>query len=102
MPLPQKLTTSSIMTDQTRGRNKKVNNCGAESIEPLEGISVKDAGQRGGRATLESQGADFFRRIGKKGGQRTKELYGDLLSKFGKKGGRPKRPNLEDMGGENR
>ena len=66
-----------------------------------EEITVAEAGRRGGRATLESQGADFFRRIGKKGGQRTAELYRELLSEFARKGGRPRRRALdESMGGE--
>ena len=65
-----------------------------------EVISVAEAGRRGGHATLENQGTEFFRRIGKRGGQRTKELYGELLSEFGKKGGRPRRPTLDGSAGE--
>lgn len=63
-------------------------------------VTVREAGARGGRSTLERQGVEFFREIGKKGGQRTKELYGELLSEFGKKGGRPKRPTLDESAGE--
>ena len=59
-------------------------------------ISVREAGRKGGQATLRNQGNEFFRQIGKKGGKRTAELYRDLLSEFGKKGGRPKRPALND------
>lgn len=65
-----------------------------------EEITVVEAGQRGGRSTLKRQGVQFFKKIGKKGGQRTKELYGELLSEFGKKGGRPKRPTLHNSMGE--
>jgi general stress protein YciG len=61
-----------------------------------ESISVKEAGRRGGYATLETQGVDFFKKIGKKGGQRTKELYGELLSQLGKNSGRPRRPTLDE------
>jgi len=63
-------------------------------------ITVKEAGRRGGRATLESQGREFFSRIGKKGGQRTAELYRGLLKEFGRKGGRPRRPTLDEYMGE--
>jgi len=63
-------------------------------------ITVRQAGARGGRATLQNQGADFFKRIGKKGGKRTAELYRELLSEFGKKGGRPRRPALNESLGE--
>jgi len=63
-------------------------------------ITVREAGAHGGRSTLEHQGVEFFREIGKKGGQRTKELYGELLSEFGKRGGRPKRPTLDGSAGK--
>ena len=65
-----------------------------EKIEQT--ISVREAGRKGGQATLRNQGNEFFRKIGKKGGKRTAELYRDLLSEFGKKGGRPKRPALNE------
>lgn len=56
------------------------------------GMSVNEAGRRGGLATLENHGRDFYRQIGKKGGERTAELYRDLLRQFGQRGGRPRRP----------
>lgn len=76
-------------------------NSQAEIIESLESISVKEAGRRGGRATRDRYaGTGFYQRIGAKGGKRQKELYADLLAEFGRRGGRPKRPNLEDSVGE--
>lgn len=63
-------------------------------VETSGGISVQEAGRRGGTATLEKQGVNFFREIGRKGGRRTAELYGDLLREFAKRGGRPRRPAL--------
>ncbi len=63
-------------------------------------ITVKEAGGRGGRATLENQGRDFFKRIGRKGGRRTAELYRQMLIELGKKGGRPRRPTLGEYKGE--
>lgn len=63
-------------------------------------ISVSEAGRRGGRATLENHGTDFFKKIGRKGGHKTAKLYANLLSDFGKLGGRPKRPNLDITLGE--
>ena len=69
-------------------------------MKDKEEITVAEAGRRGGRATFKNQGADFFRRIGTKGGQRTKELYADLLKQFGKKGGRPRRPTFDQSMGE--
>ena len=49
-----------------------------------EEISVKVAGRRGGTTTRDRYGSDFYRRIGKKGGERTRELYAELLKEFGK------------------
>lgn len=76
-------------------------NSQAEIIESLESISVKEAGRRGGHATRDRyQGTGFYQRIGRKGGKRQKELYADLLAEFGRRGGRPRRPNLNESMGE--
>jgi len=71
-------------------------------VEISDGISVQEAGRRGGKSTLEHQGVAFYREIGRKGGQRTAQLYSDLLSEFGKRGGRPRRPTLDEPMGEKR
>ena len=65
-----------------------------------EEISVKAAGRRGGTTTRERYGSDFYRRIGRMGGERTRALYAELLKEFGKKGGRPRRPTLDEYMGE--
>lgn len=67
-----------------------------------EAITVVEAGRRGGTMTRERHGIEFYRRIGARGGQITKKRWGHLFSQFGKKGGRPRRPSLEDMGEKNR
>ena len=72
-------------------------------VEVSIGITVQEAGRRGGHATRDRyQGTGFYQRIGKKGGWRTAELYHHLLAEFGRRGGRPRRPVLEDMGEKNR
>jgi len=63
-------------------------------------LSVAEAGRRGGCKTLERYGRDHFRAIGRKGGERTKELYAELLREFGSRGGRPQRPDLDEAMGE--
>jgi general stress protein YciG len=63
-------------------------------------ITVQEAGRRGGQATLQNQGRNYFQKIGRKGGKRTAELYQELLREFGKKGGRPRRPVLNELMGE--
>jgi general stress protein YciG len=60
-------------------------------------ITVAEAGRRGGQSTLKNQGVEFFQKIGKKGGKRTAQLYRELLAEFGKRGGRPRRPALDDV-----
>jgi len=65
-----------------------------------EQITVAEAGRRGGKSTLERRGTAFFREIGAKGGKRQKELYSDLLSEFGRRGGRPRHPSLNKPEGE--
>jgi len=71
-------------------------NSEADVVEASGAISVKEAGARGGRSTLERRGTEFFREIGAKGGRKRAELYRDLLAEFGRRGGRPRRPNLEN------
>lgn len=65
-----------------------------------EDISVKIAGRRGGTITRNRYGSDFYRRIGKLGGERTHELYAEALKECGRRGGRPKRPSLDEYLGE--
>jgi general stress protein YciG len=78
----------------------KLKSCGAENqLEVGGGISVQEAGRRGGLRTAE-RGSEFFRKIGMKGGQRTAEVYGQLLAQFGRRGGRPRRPTLSESTGE--
>jgi general stress protein YciG len=63
-------------------------------------MTVQEAGRRGGLTTLDNQGRAFFSRIGKKGGKRTAQLYRELLSEFGKQGGRPRRLGPEEYTGK--
>ena len=69
-----------------------------KSETPEDGLqmTVQEAGRRGGCKTLERRGIQFLRNIGRKDGQRTAELYGELLKEYGRKGGRPRRPTLND------
>jgi general stress protein YciG len=71
-----------------------------DDLNEDSGLTVKQAGQRGGSRTLERHGREHFQVIGRKGGKRTAELYRELLSDFGKRGGRPRRPALDEYMGE--
>lgn len=70
-------------------------------VEASDQITCREAGRRGGTATRDRfAGTDFYQRIGAKGGKRQKELYSDLLAEYGRLGGRPRRPSLNEHVGE--
>ncbi|MBA7691210.1 hypothetical protein ES703_99752 [subsurface metagenome] len=73
----------------------------AEIIETSSAITVKEAGRRGGLSTsARYRSTGFYQRIGRMGGKKFAALYRDLLSEFGKRGGRPRRPSLNESVGE--
>ncbi len=59
-------------------------------------LTVAEAGRRGGIMTRDRRGIEFLRKIAQRGGQTTKRRYSHLFSEFGRKGGRPRRPALND------
>jgi len=65
-------------------------------------ITVREAGRRGGCSTRDRyQGTGFYQRIGARGGRATATRWRHLLSEFGRRGGRPRRPFLgENMAEE--
>ncbi len=63
-------------------------------------ITCREAGRRGGSMTRERHGLDFYRKIGALGGETTKKRWGHLFAQFGKRGGRPRRPTLDEFVGE--
>jgi len=71
-----------------------------DQVEASIEVTVRQAGSRGGCRTLELHGREFFSEIGRRGGQRTAELYRELLGEFGRRGGRPRRPTLDESMGE--
>lgn len=51
-------------------------------------MTVGEAGQKGGQATLRKYGSEFYERIGKKGGEATSKKYGsEFYEEIGHKGG---------------
>jgi len=52
------------------------------------GMTVREAGKRGGDRVKAKYGAGFYEAIGRKGGQATKEKYGPAFyEEIGQKGG---------------
>lgn len=58
------------------------------------GMSVREAGKRGGDRVKAKYGSEFYEAIGRKGGEATKNKYGPgFYEEIGAKGGqKPKRP----------
>lgn len=71
-----------------------------DQVEVSDEVSVREAGRRGGTTTRDRHGVEFYRRIGARGGEITKKRYGHLFSEFGRRGGRPRRPTLDEPTGE--
>jgi general stress protein YciG len=61
--------------------------------EPQGGMSVREAGRRGGESVKAKYGSEFYEAIGRKGGEATKSKYGpSFYEVIGQKGGqKPKR-----------
>jgi general stress protein YciG len=52
------------------------------------GMTVREAGRKGGKATKARHGPEFYQSIGRKGGETTKERHGpEFYEKIGRKGG---------------
>jgi general stress protein YciG len=65
----------------------------AQPDEPQGGMSVREAGRRGGESVKAKYGSEFYEAIGRKGGEATKSKYGpSFYEVIGQKGGqKPKR-----------
>lgn len=59
-------------------------------------ISVAEAGRLGGNTTRDRHGSEFYRKIGKRGGETTKKRYSQTFMTIGQRGGRPSRPKLTE------
>ena len=62
-------------------------------------VSVNEAGRRGGLAVFRTRGRQFFAEIGRKGQRALRARHPNMASRWGKLGGRPKKPKLEDVMG---
>ena len=57
--------------------------------ERKPGMSVREAGQKGGETVKKKYGPEFYEMIGRKGGQATKKAHGHAFYEaIGKKGGK--------------
>ncbi len=72
----------------------------AEKKEKKGGMTVKEAGHKGGEETAKTHGKEFYHDIGEKGGhkggEKVKEEYGpEFYSKIGHKGGQKVKELIE-------
>ena len=67
--------------------------------EPHE-LTVREAGRLGGLAVLRKRGREFYSEIGRQGQRIVRERYPGMPSVWGKMGGRPRKPTLADIMGE--
>jgi general stress protein YciG len=59
-----------------------------EAQNPGGGMTVREAGKRGGELVKAKYGTEFYEAIGRKGGEATKEKYGpSFYEVIGQKGG---------------
>jgi len=61
-------------------------------------ITVNEAGRKGGLAVLRNRGRQFYIEIGRKGQKVMRTKYPESASEWGRRGGRPRKPNLKNMG----
>ena len=63
--------------------------------------TVNEAGRKGGFSVLQNRGRSFYVDIGRKGQLALRLKYPNMASKWGKLGGRPRKPSLIQLVGEN-
>jgi len=61
-------------------------------------MNVIEAGRKGGLTVLRKLGREFYVNIGQKGQRSMRRKYPGMARVWGRRGGRPKKPNLDDMG----
>jgi uncharacterized protein len=60
-----------------------------ETTKKTSGMSVREAGQKGGQTVKKKYGPEFYEQIGRKGGLATKQAHGhEFYEQIGKKGGK--------------
>ena len=61
-------------------------------------LTVKQAGRLGGITVLAKYGRNHFSEIGRKGQLSLRDKHPGMARIWGRKGGRPRKPNLDGMG----
>ena len=64
-------------------------------------MTVSEAGRKGGLKVLRKRGKEYFSQIGRKGQAAMRRKHPGMASYWGKQGGRPRKPTLAEIAGEN-
>ena len=64
--------------------------------------TVQEAGRLGGLRLLQNRGRAHFAEIGRRGQRAMRSKYPGMAAEWGRKGGRPKKPDLAEIMGEAR
>jgi len=71
-------------------------------VKKAGGMTVREAGQKGGETVKKKYGPEFYEQIGRKGGQATKNAHGHAFyEQIGKKGGKKGGEATRDRYGPN-
>jgi len=62
--------------------------------------TVQEAGRLGGLKLFANHGRAYFAEIGRRGQRAMRRKYPGMAAQWGKLGGRPKKPNLDEIMGE--
>ena len=73
---------------------------GGYSSSQAEHPTVQEAGRLGGLRLLGDRGMEYFAEIGRRGQRAMRQKYPGMAAQWGKLGGRPKKPNLDEIMGE--
>jgi len=60
--------------------------------------NVREAGRSGGLSVFTKRGRAFFTEIGKLGQIAMRQKYPNMAREWGRRGGRPRKNNLDDVG----
>lgn len=63
-------------------------------------LTVQQAGKIGGLTTSKKMGREFYVHIGRKGQEAVRRKYPNMARIWGRMGGRPRRPTLAEIMGE--
>ena len=94
--------TAALPGRRTHKVNKNEMPVPEHETKRTSGMSVREAGQKGGETVKQKYGPEFYEEIGRKGGLATKQAHGhEFYEQIGKKGGKKGGEATRDRYGPN-